>query len=130
MVDPSFRIPVRPRRSYPYSGGVEYEGKTVFRLVPDTNPSEDTLLEYVEAVLEDGQYRYGNFYNLPMPVYLVRDEETGDVFRVSIRDGTVGLHVLPDTESAGLTALYERLDERTDVSWRVERESTERTSSD
>lgn len=130
MVDPSFRIPVRPRRSYPYSGGVEYEGKTVFRLVPDTNPSEDTLLEYVEAVLEDGQYRYGDFYNLPMPVYLVRDEETGDVFRVSIRDGTVGLHVLPDTESAGLTALYERLDERTDVSWRVERESTERTSSD
>lgn len=130
MVDPLFRIPVRPRRSYPYSGGVEYEGKTVFRLVPDTNPSEDTLLEYLEDVLDDGQYRYGDFYNLPMPVYLVRDEGTGDVFRVSIRDGTVGLHVLPDTESAGLTALYERLDERTDVSWRVERESTERMSSD
>jgi hypothetical protein len=130
MVDPSFRIPVRPRRNYPYSGGVEYEGKTVFRLIPEMDHSEDTLREYLEEILDDGQYQYGDFYNLPMPVYLVRDEETGDVFRVSIRDGTLGLHVLPDTESAGLTALYERLDERTDVSWRVECESSERTSSD
>lgn len=125
MGNPSFRIPVRPTRNYPYSGGVEYEGKTVFRLTPDTEQSESALVDWVEAILEEGPYRYGDFFDLPMPLYLVCDDETGDVFRVSIRDGTVALHVLPATESAGLSALYDRLTKQTAASWRVECEYSE-----
>ena len=125
MAEPSFTIPVHPERSYPYSGGVEYEGGTLFRLVPDADRSEETLASLVEAVLDDGPYRYGDFFNLPMPVYLVRDDDTADVFRVSIRDGTVRFHVLPETESAGLSAMYDRLVDRTDVSWSVRCETTE-----
>ena len=123
MVDPSFEIPVRPRRTYPYSGGVEYEGGTMFRLVPDDERTNDELATLVEAVLEDGPYRYGDFFNLPMALYLVRDDGTGDVFRVSVRDGAVRFHVLPETESAGLQAMYERLDEHSDLSWQVECEA-------
>lgn len=123
MAEPSFAIPVRPTRSYPYSGGVEYEGGTLFRLVPDSDRSTEELASLTEAVLESGPYRYGDFFSLPMPLYLVRDDETADVFRVSVRDGTIRFHVLPETEPAGLQALYERLDERTETDWRVERET-------
>jgi hypothetical protein len=56
-----------------------------------------------------------------MALYLVRDEETGDVFRVSIRDGAVRLHVLPATEEAGLRAFYERLVTHSTTEWAVER---------
>lgn len=118
--DPSFTIPARPRRRYPYGGGVEYEGETVFRLEPTPERSTAQLASVVESVLEAGPYRYGDFLELPMPLYLVRDDETGDVFRVSVRDGTARLHVLPETGSAGLRAMYDRLDDRTDVDWRVE----------
>jgi len=123
MAEPSFAIPVRPTRSYPYSGGVEYEGGTLFRLVPDGDRSNDELAGFVESVLDDGPYRYGDFFSLPMPLYLVRDEGTGDVFRVSVRDGVIRFHVLPETESAGLQAMYERLAGRSDTGWRVERET-------
>ena len=123
MADPSFAIPVRPRRTYPYRGGVEYEGGTMFRLVPDEQTANDELTTLVERVLDDGPYRYGDFFNLPMTLYLVRDDETGDVFRVSVRDGTIRFHVLPETESAGLQALYDRLDEQSGQAWRVECET-------
>jgi hypothetical protein len=117
--DPSFSIPARPTRRYPHSGGVEYEGETVFRLHPRPEQSTDSLAVLVEETLEEGPYRWGDFFDLPMPLYLVRDEETADVFRVSIRDGVVRFHVLPETESAGLRALYDRLSARSDGDWRV-----------
>ena len=118
--EPTFEIPVRPERRFPYDEGVTYEGSTVFRLAPAAERAEDALVDLVEAVLETGPYRFGDYYDLPMPVYLVRDEGTGDVFRVSVRDGRVGLHVLPATEPSGLRAFYERLVERGDTEWRVD----------
>jgi hypothetical protein len=123
--DPSFAIPVRPERTYPCSGGVEYEGETVFRLVPTADRSTAGLEDIVATVLESGPYRYGDFLNLPMALYLVRDDETGDVFRLSVRDSEIHLHVLPATESAGLRAIYDRIDGQTDTDWRVECETSE-----
>jgi len=116
---PSFEIPVRPRRTFPFQGGVEYEGSTTFVLRPTQQPSEP-VTELVERLLADGPYRYGEFLSLPMPLFLVKDRETGDVFRLSVRDGTVRLHVLPATDPAGLRALYDRLADRTGVEWGVE----------
>jgi hypothetical protein len=60
---------------------------------------------------------------LPMTLYLVRDDETGDVFRVVIRDGTVQLHVLPNTESAGLRRFHDRLGDLGPWEWRVDCET-------
>lgn len=117
---PSFSIPEWPRRTYPFSGGVEYEGGTTFLLVPESDRSNERLTRLVEDILETGPYRYGDFLNLPMPLYLVKDGGTDDVFRVSIRDGCIRFHVLPDTEPAGLRALYERIDAQTEVGWEVE----------
>lgn len=121
---PSFAIPQRPERRYPFSGGVEYEGETTFVLTPDDEYSDGDLADLLGTVFEEGPYRYGNFLDLPMVVYLCKDETTKDVFRVSIRDGTVQFHVLPETESAGLRTLYQRLTERTGTDWQVRREST------
>jgi len=123
--DPSFSIPARPRRRYPYSGGVEYEGQTIFRLLPDQSLSAERLDELLEATLESGPYQYGDFLNLPLTLYLARDDETSDVFRVSIRDGCIRLHVLPETDSAGLRAFYDRLTDRTDTDWRVDCQTSE-----
>ena len=116
---PAFEIPVRPQRRFPFGGGVEYEGSTTFLLHPESDP-KGRLAELVADLLAAGPYRYGDFLNLPMPLYLVKDTGTGDVFRLSVRDGTVRLHVLPATGSAGLRALYDRLDSRTATAWRVE----------
>ncbi len=123
--NPSFTIPSRPQRRYPYSGGVEYEGQTIFRLSPDQSQSDKRLETIVEATLADGPYRYGDFLNLPMALYLVRDEGTGDVFRISVRDGCIRLHVLPETESEGLRRFYERIDDRTGCTWHVECQTSE-----
>jgi hypothetical protein len=111
---PSFTIPQRPERRFSRSDGLSYEGTTVFVLTPDSVPEDvpDTdgwLYDRLEGVLDTDPYTYGDWFDLPMPVLLVHDRETGDVFRVAIRDGTVEFHVLPDTEPAGLAALYERL---------------------
>jgi hypothetical protein len=54
-----------------------------------------------------------------MPLYLVHDDETGDTFRVAIRDGVVEFHVLPETSPAGLRDLYERLVAASDTTWSV-----------
>lgn len=117
---PQFDIPAHPERRYPYEGGVEYDGSTVFVLRPSRERSDDCLRALVETTLSDGPYRHGDFVDLPMPLYLVRDDETDDVFRVSVRDGRIRFHVLPETESAGLRALYRRLAAQSDADWQVQ----------
>jgi len=117
--DPSFTIPGRPERTYPRSGGVEYEGETVFVLTPEDDRSNGDLDDLVATVLEADTYRSGDFMELPMPLYLVRDEATADVFRVTVRDGAVRLHVLPETDSEGLRRFYDRLGEVSDCEWSV-----------
>lgn len=119
--DDQFAIPRRPQRRYPHSGGVEYEGETVFTLTPTPAQPDDRVRSLVEGVLAGDRYTYGDWFDLPMPLYLVNDEETGDVFRVSIRDGVVRLHVLPATDPPGLRGLFERLRATTDeVTWQVD----------
>lgn len=107
--DDRFAIPRRPDRRYPHSGGVEYDGETVFSLTP-TPPQDDGRLEsLLESVLTADRYVFGDWFDLPMPLYLVHDSETGDVFRVSVRDGQVRLHVLPATDPPGLRGLFDGL---------------------
>ena len=134
MGPPSFDIPARPERHFPGTGGVEYRGGTVFELVPaaeevagstdaelpdaelsdgdrfDGDLSDAELVNLVDDVLGAGPYQSGDFHELPMPLWLVRDRETGDVFRVAVRNGEIQLHVLPRTEAPGLQAFYERLE--------------------
>jgi hypothetical protein len=123
--DPSFEIPARPRRRYPSGGGVEYEGETVFTLTPEQATDDETLTALVERVLADDSYTYGDWFDLPMPLYLVHDAATGDVFRVAVRDGGIEFHVLPATGAAGLRRLYDRLlAADADRSFEVDRRST------
>jgi len=119
--NPTFDIPARPDRRYPSFSGLRYEGETVFTLVPEPSREDERLAALVERVLASDHYRYGDWFDLPMPLYLVHDDGTGDTFRVAVRDGTVELHVLSQTEPAGLRALYERLDRASDCAWTVER---------
>lgn len=116
---PTFAIPKRPTRRYRRRGGVEYDGETVFSLSPHTRRDDESLRELVERVLEEGPYRYGDWFDLPMPLYLVHDDRTGDTFRVAVRDGTVELHVLPETGTDGLRAFYRRTDARSETGWDV-----------
>jgi hypothetical protein len=112
---PSFAIPLRPERRYSRRGGLSYEGTTVFVLTPDSVPGDADidpdarLCALVEGVLGADPYTYGDWFDLPMPVFLVHDRETRDVFRVAVRDGRIEFHVLPETDSRGLSALYDRL---------------------
>jgi hypothetical protein len=122
----TFAIPRQPERRYPRAGGVEYVGTVVFTLTPaDGDASGDEaagdLQATVETVLGEGPYQFKDFHELPMPLYLVRDRDTADTFRVTVRDGTVRLHVLPATESAGLRRFYERLTAHTGGDWAVRR---------
>ena len=118
--EPAFAIDSRPSRAYDRAGRLSYEGGMTFALEPAADSPGD-LKEWVTRVLETGPYRYGDFLELPMVVYLVHDEGTDDVFRVSIRDGRVRLHVLPETEPAGLQQFYERLTDESEAKWRIER---------
>jgi hypothetical protein len=118
--EPSFEIPARPARRFSSTGDLEYDGGTRFDLDPSDSPASP-LAVVVESLLDAGPYRYGDFLELPMPVYLVRDEGTADVFRVAVRDGAVRLYVLPETEPGGLRAFYDRLRESTAVEWTVSR---------
>ena len=98
MASPSFEIPARPRRRYPHGGGVEYEGGTVFSLTP--RGEELDLPVLVESLLSSGPYQFGDFLDLPMPLWLVRDEETADVFRIAVpplREHPEDLHHTPRT---------------------------------
>lgn len=115
-VDPTFDIPRRPERTFA-RGGVEYDGTTVFRLTPARERSTGALALLVEDVLDGDRYTYGDWFDFPAPVYLVRDREVSTAFRVVVRSGWVEFHVLPDTAAAGLRALYDRL---ADDDWTVE----------
>ena len=119
--EPSFAIPHRPERRYSRHAGLEYEGKTVFSLSPSDDRSDAALDELLRGVLDADPYIYGDWFDLPMALYLVHDADMGDVFRVSVRDGAIEFHVLPGTDSAGLRALYRRLRERSECGWAVER---------
>ncbi|MFC6733404.1 MULTISPECIES: hypothetical protein [unclassified Haladaptatus] len=116
---PDFEIPQRPRREYPRDGGVVFAGQTIFTLSPTPEQSDTALESLVVGVLEDDPYTFGDWFDLPMPLFLVYDRETGDVFRVAVRGGAIEFHVLPATEPEGLRALYQRLDAVSDCAWAV-----------
>jgi len=119
-----FAIPARPDRRYPRSGGVEYVGGTVFSFDPGVDHTDGELAALVESVLDSETYRYGDWFDLPMPLYLVRDDSTHDTFRVAVRDGHIEVHVLPETDSEGVRALHDRLVEACEeepFEWSVER---------
>ena len=118
--EPSFEIPRHPERRYSRHAGLEYEGSTVFSLSPTADYADPELDDLLHSVLDDDRYTYGDWFDLPMALYLVYDMRTGDVFRVAVRGGTIELHVLPETDSAGLRALYRRLRERSECEWVVE----------
>jgi hypothetical protein len=118
---PTFSVPKRPTRRYPRRGGVEYEGGTVFSLEPTDGYDGGSLTRLVETILDQEPYRYGDWFDLPMPLYLVHDDRTGDTFRITIRDGTIELHVLPETGADGLRAFYERVVEASGTDWDVTR---------
>ena len=115
----TFAIRQRPTRRYPRRGGVEYEGGTVFEVTPAPPREDEALAALVESVLEADPYHYGDWFDLPMPLYLVHDDDTGDTFRVTVRDGVVEFHVLPATDPPGLRRLYDRLVAATDCEWSV-----------
>jgi hypothetical protein len=117
---PTFEIPQRPRREYSRDGGVTFAGQTIFTLTPDPEQEDAHLRTLVVSILEDDPYTYGDWFDLPMPLFLVYDRETGDVFRVAIRAGSVEFHVLPATEPPGLQALYQRILAGSACSWSVE----------
>jgi hypothetical protein len=119
-----FAIPARPDRRYPRNGGVEYVGGTVFSFHPGVERGEEELAALLVSVLDAGSYRYGDWFDLPMPLYLVHDDATHDTFRVAVRDGRVEVHVLPETGPEGVRALHDRLADATDdgpFEWTVER---------
>ncbi|MFC6963911.1 hypothetical protein [Halocatena marina] len=118
--DPSFEIPERPKRQYSRRT-VQYDGDVNFTLTPAHDRETDQLEALVIDVLDTGPYRYGEWFDLPMTLFLVHDDQTNDTFRVSIRDGSVTLHVLPKTDSAGLKALYERIVAASNCGWSVDR---------
>ena len=118
-----FAIPARPDRRYPRSGGVKYVGGTVFSFEPDVDREDGELTRLVESVLDSDAYQYGDWFDLPMPLYLVHDAVTHDTFRVAVRDGRVEVHVLPETGSEGIRALHDRLVEAGEgaFEWSVDR---------
>ena len=121
---PTFDIPRRPERVYPHEGGVEYEGGTVFRLSPAVEVPEAELASLVESVLDGERYTYGDWFELPAPVYLVHDERHSTAFRVVIRYGSVEFHILPDTTPEALRGLYSRFRDAGDLRWCVDCETT------
>jgi hypothetical protein len=99
-----------PNRTFTRAGGMRYEGATVFELRPAAGaPDEAALATLAEDVLSTGPYRYGDWFDLPLPVFLVHDDGSGDTFRVAVRDDAVELHVRSDTSARGLRGFYERL---------------------
>lgn len=120
-MEPEFEIPTRPERHYPRDGGVEYEGAVVLRLRPTSRrDGDDALRELLDDVLDGDPYTHGDWFDLPVPVYLVRDREVGTSFRAAVRNGRIELHVLPGTEAVGLRRFYERLCEHTGDGWETD----------
>jgi len=104
-----FDIPTHPSRHYPRDDGVEYRGKTVFQISPAGEDAIDDLEGLVVSTLEQEAYTYGDWFELPVPLYTVHDEVTGDVFRVAVKPSHIEFHVLPATEPAGLERLFDCL---------------------
>ena len=111
-MNPDFEIPARPTRRFPRGGSVEYHGSVTLRLLPSGNHDDRTLQQLVDDVLDENTYVHGDWFDLPVPVYLVRDHEVGSSFRVSVRYGRIELHVLPETRVEALERFYERLTEQ------------------
>lgn len=116
---PTFAIPKHPTRRYQRRGGVEYDGETVFSLSPEAERDDESLTQLVEQVIDGESYRYGDWFDLPMPLYLVHDDRTGDTFRAAVRDGVIELHVLPDTGPEGLRVFYQRIEALSETAWNV-----------
>ncbi|WP_276261099.1 hypothetical protein [Haloglomus litoreum] len=113
-----------PERTFPRAGGMRYEGATVIELTPRSGPTEEAeLVALAEAVLSADRYRVGDWFDLPLPVFLVHDDETGDTYRVAVREDAIELHVRSETGAAGLRAFHERLRETGDRrgGWQVAR---------
>ena len=123
--EPDFTIPSRPTTRYPPQGGVEYVGETIFYLRPVPGVGDDDLDALVTDVLADERYVYGDWFELPLPVYLVHDRTARTVFRVVVRKGRVEFHVLPNTESVGLRSLYDELDAASDRAWSIDCRTSE-----
>jgi hypothetical protein len=99
-----------PERTFPRAGGMQYEGATVIELRPTTGDADETALAtLVREVLAEGPYRFGDWFDLPLPVFLVHDDRTGDTFRVAVREDAIELHVRSATDAAGLRAFRDRL---------------------
>ena len=106
--EPQFAI-THPERSHSRAGGMSYEGGTVFTFAP-RRPGE--LTEQVLDLLESGPYSYGDWFDLPMPLFLVHDDDSDDTFRLGVRDDHVELHVRSATSPAGVAAFHDRLTDR------------------
>lgn len=99
-----------PERTFPRAGGMQYEGATVIELRPRTGPADEAALAAVaREVLADGPYRFGDWFDLPLPVLLVHDDGTSDTFRLAVREDAIELHVRSATSAAGLRAFRDRL---------------------
>ena len=113
-----------PERSFSRAGEMSYEGATVIELRPTAEPTDEAALAALaREVLADGPYRFGDWFDLPLPVFLVHDGRTGDTFRLAVREAVIELHVRSATDAAGLRAFRDRLAESTPAGtdWRVSR---------
>ena len=117
---PSFEIPAYPRRVFSRDG-VEHDGMTAFTLTPTVDCDPPSA---VGRVVSADRYVYGDWFDLPVPVYLVYDRVVSTVFRVVCHPDRVELRVLPSTEPAGLEAFYRAVRTETDVDWSVTVETT------
>ncbi len=114
--DAPFDVPDRPERRLD-DGSVEYAGKVVYRLEPG---SEGPVERWVTEVLAADRYTAGDWFDLPLPVYLVCDHEVGSLFRVVVSSGHVELQLLPETDERALSAFFDRLRAESDeIEWSV-----------
>ena len=116
---------MKPERVYPPSGGVEYEGMTVFSLTTDPELATDDLSDLLFSVLDGDRYTFSDRPVFPAPVFLVHDHVLKTVYRAVLRTNRIELHVLPNTESAGLQAIYDDLCDSGSVTWQVECRTTQ-----
>jgi hypothetical protein len=114
--DAPFDVPDRPERRLD-DGSVEYAGKVVYRLEPG---SKGPVERWVGAVLDADRYTVGDWFDLPLPVYLVCDHQVGSLFRVVVSATDVELQLLPETDERALSAFFDRLRRESDgTEWSV-----------
>ncbi|WP_254830445.1 hypothetical protein [Haloglomus salinum] len=127
--DDAFADLHHPERTFPRAGGMRYEGATVIELTPRDGPVDEAeLVALTDTVLSADRYRVGDWFDLPLPVFLVHDDETGDTFRLAVREAAIELHVRSETGAEGLRAFHDRLVEVAEhdaagasLDWRVTR---------